>query len=119
MKKERVKTVAILCVLALIIGGVLIYQYCLKTEVSYPISELKAKYSSALNESGRESWQLLSNADSLEEAEEIAAMYQVTLLEYADGVALYETQEEPLEVIRRGEQEGYPQMWMNSERVAY
>lgn len=119
MKKGKVRIMGILCLLILVAGGVLIYQYGGKTKLSVPISELTAEYSSNPKEPGKESSQLISNAGSQEEAEEIASMYQVTLLEYTDGMALYETQEPPLDVIRRGEQEGYPQMWVNSERVAY
>lgn len=62
--------------------------------------------------------QLMGSAKSEEEAQETAALYGITLLEYQNGMALYETQEEPLEVIARGEKEGYPQLWLNYIRTA-
>ena len=61
---------------------------------------------------------LIGSADSQEAAEEMAELYQITLIEYMDGKALFETQEDPLEVIARGEKEGYPQVWMDNIYMA-
>lgn len=60
---------------------------------------------------------LIGEAESKEEAEEIAGLYGITLVEYQEGRALYETEEDPLTVIARGEKEGYPQLWTDNIRT--
>lgn len=60
--------------------------------------------------------ELIGEAGSKEEAEEIAALYRIVLLEYQENIALFRTEEDPMEVIARGEKEGYPQLWLNDIR---
>lgn len=59
------------------------------------------------------SGQLKGRADTLEEAEEIAALYGIVLVDYQNGLALYYTDEDPEAVIARGEENGWPQLSLN------
>lgn len=56
---------------------------------------------------------LLCLADSREEAEKIAELYGITLLSYEFGTAVFSTQEDPREVIRRGQEQGWPELSLN------
>lgn len=60
--------------------------------------------------------ELIGEAQSEKEAEEIAELYGIILLEYRENIALFQTEEDPLDVIARGEKEGYPQLWLNDIR---
>lgn len=61
--------------------------------------------------------QLITLAESLEEAEQIAALYGIELLSFSDGVALFFTQEDTIEVIERGKANGWPELSEN--RIVY
>lgn len=57
--------------------------------------------------------QLLYLTESQQEAEEVAELYQIELVSYADGLAVYHTEEDPREVLRRGEEQGWPELSLN------
>lgn len=57
--------------------------------------------------------QLLCLTESLQEAEEIAALYGIELVSHADGLAVYHTEEDPRDVISRGAEKGWPELSMN------
>lgn len=57
--------------------------------------------------------QLLCITQSREEAEEIAALYGITLVEYEEGVALFYTEEAPQDVVRKGLDNGWPELSLN------
>lgn len=63
--------------------------------------------------------ELMALASSEEEAEEIAFLYNIELVSYADGVAVYTTEEPVRDVILRGKEEGYPELSINFIREAY
>lgn len=50
-------------------------------------------------------------------AQEIAEQYNIELVSYENGIALYRTEEDPFEVIARGKQNGYPQLSINFVRT--
>ena len=56
---------------------------------------------------------LISRAATREEAQEIAELYGITLLDFSHGAALYHTEEDPREVIRRGQENGWPELTLN------
>ena len=60
---------------------------------------------------GRE---LFKRVKTLEEAEEIAELYGIELVDFSYGVATYHTEEDPGEVIARGEAEGWPKIALNT-----
>lgn len=61
--------------------------------------------------------QLMSLTETEEEAKAIAQQYGITLVSFSDGVATYETEEDPNEVIARGQENGYPQIYLNYVRT--
>ncbi len=58
---------------------------------------------------------LVGFADTLEEAEQIAAQYGVALVAYSYGVAGYYTDEDTQSVIQRGKDNGWPELHFNQE----
>ena len=57
--------------------------------------------------------QLLCLVETAEEAEEVATLYGITLISHADGLAVYHTEEDPQEVIFRGEENSWPELTLN------
>ena len=56
---------------------------------------------------------LIGAAETREEAEKIADLYGITLVDFSHGAALYHTDEDPREVIRRGQENGWPELTLN------
>ena len=52
-------------------------------------------------------YQLMALVDSEEEAQELAELYGVDFMNYSYGVAMFSTEEEPDEVIKRGVENGW------------
>lgn len=61
--------------------------------------------------------QLMSLTETEEEAKAIAQQYGIELVSFSDGVATYKTDEDPNEVIARGQKNGYPQIYLNYVRA--
>ena len=59
-----------------------------------------------------------SQEEPLMAEEEIAEVYGITLVRYDTRLATFYTQEDPLEVIRRGEEQGWPQLSLNTVQKA-
>jgi len=57
--------------------------------------------------------ELIATVETQEEADNIAALYGITLKSFRLGVAVYETTEDPHEVIKRGEENGWPLISLN------
>lgn len=57
--------------------------------------------------------QMIANAETREVAEEIAALYGITLLNYEYKVATYETDKNPHQLIKMGQEKGYPVIEIN------
>ncbi|MCM1089019.1 MAG: hypothetical protein NC419_12755 [Muribaculaceae bacterium] len=57
--------------------------------------------------------QLMTTIGTQEEAEYLASQYGIELVSFADGVATYKTDEDPNEVIARGEENGYLPLYLN------
>lgn len=62
---------------------------------------------------------LMCEADTEEDAREIAKQYGIEFVSFENGIALYRTEEEPFEVIARGQENGYPQLSVNFIRTGY
>lgn len=60
--------------------------------------------------------QLMALVETEEEAESIAEQYGIELTSFSEGVAVYKTEENPADVIARGQDNGYPQLFMNLQR---
>ncbi len=62
---------------------------------------------------------LMAEAETEEEARKIAEQYGIEFVSYENGFALYHTEEDPFEVVARGEENGYPQLTVNFTRTGY
>ena len=51
--------------------------------------------------------------DTEEKAKEIAKLYGIELVEFSVGVATFHTEQDPNEVIRRGKENGWPELAIN------
>lgn len=61
---------------------------------------------------------MVALAESEEEAKQIAELYGIKYIDYAYGVATFETSENPQEVIKRGEKNHYPSISVNGWNYA-
>lgn len=66
-----------------------------------------------------EDGQLMCEAESRREAEEIAELYGITLVEFLGNVAVFYTEENPDDVIRRGQENDWPELSLNFIVTAY
>lgn len=62
---------------------------------------------------------LMSEAETEEDARAIAEQYGIDFISFENGIALYHTEEDPFEVIARGQENGYPQLSVNFIRTGY
>lgn len=62
---------------------------------------------------------LIGEAETEEEALEIAKQYGIEFVSFENGLALYHTEEDPFEVVARGQENGYPQLTVNFTRIGY
>ena len=60
---------------------------------------------------------LMAVVESIEDARETAGQYGIELISFEDGIALFQTKENPLVVISRGEQYNYPPLSVNYVRT--
>lgn len=61
---------------------------------------------------------LMAMVETEEEAEKIAEQYGIEMVSFSDGVAVYQTDEKLADVLARGREQGYPQLYLNLERSA-
>lgn len=62
---------------------------------------------------------LMSEAETEEAAREIAEQYGIEFISFENGLALYHTEDDPFEVIARGQENGFPQLSINFTRTGY
>lgn len=62
---------------------------------------------------------LMASAETEEEAKKIAEQYDIELVAFENGIALYYTEENPFDVIAKGQENGYPQLSINFVRTGY
>lgn len=62
---------------------------------------------------------LVGLAETEEEAEKIAELYNIELLTFSTGVAVYKTEEDLNTVIKRGKDNGYPELSVNHSVMMY
>ena len=61
--------------------------------------------------------ELMALVETEEEAQSIAEQYGIEFVSYSDGVAVYKAEEDPAVVIARGEENGYPPLYLNLTRT--
>ena len=62
---------------------------------------------------------LMAEAETEKDAQEIAEQYDIELVSFENGLALYHTEEDPFEVIARGQENEYPQLSVNFIRSGH
>lgn len=62
---------------------------------------------------------LLCQAEDLEQAQQIAELYGITLVRFNYGLASFYTDEDPEEVIARGKENGWPELEINGFSQAF
>lgn len=75
-----------------------------------PSSEIPASNTFERVAEGKE---LLCTVESREQAEEVASLYGIELVDFSYSVAVFHTEEDPFEVIRRGEENDWPPLEVN------
>lgn len=63
--------------------------------------------------------ELIALCNDENEAKEIADLYQIELLSYGQGVAVYSTEKDPFEVISYGQKNHYPLLSINHTKELY
>lgn len=58
---------------------------------------------------------LICAAETEEQAREIGELYGIELLDYQYGLALYFTEEDPNAVIKRGREQGWPELSLDRQ----
>jgi len=62
---------------------------------------------------------LMAEAETEADAQEIAEQYGIEFVSFENGLALYHTEEDPFEVVARGQENGYPQLSVNFVKSGY
>lgn len=62
---------------------------------------------------------LMAEAETEADAQEIAEQYGIEFVSFENGLALYHTEEDPFEVVARGQDNGYPQLSVNFVKSGY
>lgn len=112
MKKEVIGIVVAIIIVAVIIVGVVVYRRSRTVDLSdeQALEELQIEKIDMGNS-------LVAMAETLEEAENIADLYGITLVSYENKVAVYTTDKELQELIRLGEEKGYPAIGINNSHT--
>ena len=58
---------------------------------------------------------MIVQVETQEEAEEIANLYGIELLQYQNKIATFSTEKDPLELMQWGEEQGYPALGINQK----
>lgn len=82
-----------------------------------PFMKIRKVEQSPVSEFMAEDASLMAAVESEEEAMEIAGQYMVEFVSFENGIALFQTEEDPYAVIRRGEENDYPPLSVNYVRT--
>lgn len=117
MKKKVLKLVIVVpaVILLLLVGWYVLFSY-FGIGPAFPYMNAIVIESHISSEKVSETEPLLALTENEEAAREIAEQYGITFVTYQNGVATYYTDEDPNEVIIRGEENGYPTLYINYQR---
>ncbi len=118
MKKKMLTAAVIFITLFLFItaGWYLMYIY-LGWGAMPPFMKVRRVEQDPINEFMAEDASLMAVVESEEEAMEIAEKYMIEFVSFQNGMALFQTEEDPYAVIRRGEENDYPSLSVNYVRT--
>ncbi len=108
--KSKMKILVIIGVVFLLAIAIIVCYFMMSAqEIDIPLNDRNAVVES----------ELIANVSSEEEAQEIADLYEIDLKNYSAGIAVYSTTKPADEVIRYGQENGYPQLDHNFTHYAY
>ena len=117
MKKKMLTVViVVIAVIALVLIGwyVMFVRFGIGPALTFmPVLEMNESEQQTQQTSGGS---LTALVDTQEEADEVAEQYGITLVSYESGVAVYHTEENPYDVITRGQENGYHELSVNLTR---
>ncbi len=117
MKKKMLTVViVVIAVIALVLIGwyVMFVRFGIGPALPFmPVLEMNESEQQTPQTSGGS---LTALVDTQEEADEVAEQYGITLVSYESGVAVYHTEENPYDVITRGQENGYHELSVNLTR---
>ncbi len=120
MKQKMLKIViAVVVIILLIFGGWYVMFAYFGIGPAFPYMEASVIEAHISPGEISETEPLMALVESEEAAKEIAGQYGITFVAYLDGVATYCTDEDPEQVIARGEENGYPTLYINYQRSPY
>ena len=96
-------------------GIVIIDPQIFQSENNEPESNKTENSDIDSNKPGNRTVELVALADTEEQAVEIASLYQIELLSFSNGVAVYATDQDPSALIALGQQNGYPVLSVNEK----
>ena len=118
MKKKMLTAAVIFITLFLFItaGWYLMYIY-LGWGAMPPFMKVRRVEQDPINEFMAEDASLMAVVESEEEAMEIAEKYMIEFVSFQNRMALFQTEEDPYAVSRRGEENDYPPLSVNYVRT--
>ncbi len=116
-KKIRISVILFISVFLLIMSGGHIMYTDLASRLMLPFMKVTRVEINPVSEFAAEDAPLMAVVESIEDARETAGQYGIELISFEDGIALFQTKENPLVVISRGEQYNYPPLSVNYVRT--
>lgn len=121
MKKKKLTVVivviAVIAVIALVFVGWYIMFVHFGRGPAFPFLKVQQMNIESVDRVMIADNSLMSEAETEEKAREIAEQYGIEFVSFENGIALYHTEEDPFEVIARGQENGYAQLSVNFIRT--
>lgn len=116
MKNKMIKIIlSVVIIFAIVLGIWFVCAFFFQTGPTFPFlskqltpSDSDVDFSDLIAED-----QLMALVEDEESAKQIAEMYEITLVSYAHGVAIYHTDDDPFKIIVEGAEAGYPELSLN------
>lgn len=120
MKKRMLAVVIIIvAVVALILAVWYVLFCCFGIGPAFPFMNVTVIELEQSSGEMSETEPLMALAETEEEAKNIAQQYGIFFVSFQNGVATYYTDEDPYQVIARGEENGYPVVYINYKRELF
>ena len=107
------------CVGIIIAGIAVVWGVSMKETMQFPATFLEKEEADSLMDNKEQVHYVVAIAQTMEEAEEIAKLYGMELESFSYKTAVYKTNKDPQELIRMGEERGYPLIAEERTDVAY
>lgn len=118
-KKMLMVVIVIIAVVALVIVGWYVLFVHFGIGPAFPFLKIQKMDIESVDQVMIADDSLISEAETEAAAREIAEQYNIEFVSFENGMALYHTEEDPFDVIARGQENGYPQLSVNFIRIEY